>query len=194
MASDFDLAYIIFGLKHSGKTTQGRRLAEKLSCPFVDIDDVIEKQTGLSPRTIYNDYGPDKFMEAEEKICSVLATKCEGKKFVISTGGGICDNAPAIILLRNLGTFVFLDVPEKLACDRIIQEMQYDTDGSITNLPSFISVKEPRTEDEVRSIFRDTYTTRTTIYKNFVDIVIPVSDASEEENFEQIAQALGIAL
>ena len=97
MANDFDLAYIIFGIKHSGKSTHGKKLAEKLGCPFVDIDDVIEKQTGLSPRTIYTDYGPGKFMEIEEKICSVLATKCEGKRFVISTGGAICDNAPAII-------------------------------------------------------------------------------------------------
>ena len=70
-----DPAYILFGIKHSGKTTQGRLLSKKISFPFVDIDEIITKQTGFTPRQIYFDYGPEKFMSAEEKICSVLEKK-----------------------------------------------------------------------------------------------------------------------
>jgi len=124
MTSALDPAYIIFGIKHSGKTTQGRLLAQKLSFSFVDIDEIITKQTGFTPRQIYFDYGPEKFMSAEEKICSVLEKKCFGKKIVIATGGGICDNAPALMRLRDLGTFIFLEVSEQIAFDRILEKIK----------------------------------------------------------------------
>ena len=187
-----DPAYILFGIKHSGKTTQGRLLSKKISFPFVDIDEIITKQTGFTPRQIYFDYGPEKFMSAEEKICSVLEKKCFGKKIVIATGGGICDNAPALMRLRDLGTFIFLEVSEQIAFDRILEKIKFSDDGSIANLPAYIARKEPKTEEEVRSIFHDVFTDRTTRYRSFVDTIVPLDAVSEEENFKTLCGALGI--
>ena len=34
---------ILMGIKHSGKSTQGRLLAGHFGCPFIDIDDEILK-------------------------------------------------------------------------------------------------------------------------------------------------------
>ena len=192
MITSLDSAYIIFGIKHSGKTTQGRLLSEKISFPFVDIDEIITKQTGFTPRQIYFDYGPEKFMGAEEKICSVLEKKCSGKKIVIATGGGICDNAPALMHLRDLGTFIFLEISEQTAFDRILEKITFNADGSIANLPAYIARKKPKTEDEVRAVFHDVFTERTARYRSFVDTIVPLDAVSEEKNFKTLCSALGI--
>ena len=192
MTSALDPAYIIFGIKHSGKTTQGRLLAQKLSFSFVDIDEIITKQTGFTPRQIYFDYGPEKFMSAEEKVCSVLEKKCAGKKIVIATGGGICDNAPALMRLRDLGIFVFLEVSEETAFERILEKITFNSDGTIENLPAYIARKNPKTENEVKSIFRDIFTERTAAYQSFADITVPLANVSAEENFKTLCAALGI--
>ena len=192
MITSLDSAYIIFGIKHSGKTTQGRLLSEKISFPFVDIDEIITKQTGFTPRQIYFDYGPEKFMGAEEKICSVLEKKCSGKKIVIATGGGICDNAPALMHLRDLGTFIFLEISEQTAFDRILEKITFNADGSIANLPAYIARKKPKTEDEVRAVFHDVFTERTARYRSFVDTIVPLDAVSEEKNFKTLCGALGI--
>lgn len=192
MITSLDSAYIIFGIKHSGKTTQGRLLSKKISFPFVDIDEIITKQTGFTPRQIYFDYGPEKFMGAEEKICSVLEKKCSGKKIVIATGGGICDNAPALMHLRDLGTFIFLEISEQTAFDRILEKITFNADGSIANLPAYIARKKPKTEDEVRAVFHDVFTERTARYRSFVDTIVPLDAVSEEKNFKTLCGALSI--
>jgi len=192
MTTSLDSAYIIFGIKHSGKTTQGRLLSKKISFPFVDIDEIITKQTGFTPRQIYFDYGPEKFMGAEEKICSVLEKKCSGKKIVIATGGGICDNAPALMHLRDLGTFIFLEISEQTAFDRILEKITFNADGSIANLPAYIARKKPKTEDQVRAVFHDVFTERTARYRSFVDTIVPLDAVSEEKNFKTLCGALSI--
>ena len=192
MITSLDSAYIIFGIKHSGKTTQGRLLSKKISFPFVDIDEIITKQTGFTPRQIYFDYGPEKFMGAEEKICSVLEKKCSGKKIVIATGGGICDNAPALMHLRDLGTFIFLEISEQTAFDRILEKITFNADGSIANLPAYIARKKPKTEDQVRAVFHDVFTERTARYRSFVDTIVPLDAVSEEKNFKTLCGALSI--
>ena len=41
-----DRAIVLVGHRGVGKTTVGRRLAERLQRPFVDIDEIIRVQTG----------------------------------------------------------------------------------------------------------------------------------------------------
>ena len=57
---------ILLGIKHSGKTTQGKLLARHFALPFIDIDFVIEKMTGKAPRRLYAEEGAAAFMLAEE--------------------------------------------------------------------------------------------------------------------------------
>lgn len=192
MATNIDPAYILFGMKHSGKTTQGRLLAEKISYAFIDIDEVITKQTGYTPREIYSEFGPQKFMSTEEQICKLCNEKFCGKKIVIATGGGICDNAPAIALLRDLGTFIFLSVPEQIILERILEHTHIEADGTLSNLPAYIAKKNPETEEDVRKIFNTFYAERTATYAAFTDICIPLEAVPPEENFKTLCKLLGI--
>ena len=184
--------YIILGIKHSGKSTQSRFLAEHLGCPLFDIDDLIEKNTGRTAREYYIEKGPVSFLAAEEACCGKLAQVYKGQQIVISTGGGICDNAPALNYLRPLGEFVFIQVPEETACDRILKKATQLSDGTWTGLPAYINKLKPKDENKVREIFHGFYTERTEIYTSIADIIVPIKNASKEDNFKTLKNALGV--
>ena len=69
----------------SGKSSIGYLVSKKLNLPFMDIDNLIVKNTGMSILEIFNKKGEDYFRNQEEKI----TLKCLKKiKNVVSLGGG----------------------------------------------------------------------------------------------------------
>ena len=183
---------ILLGIKHCGKSTLGNLLSKQLHCPFFDTDDVITEMTGLSPRQIYQDQGPQAFMEAETKACKYLVSYLSAmgeKEYVIATGGGICNNKEALKALESLGFFIFLEVPEAVATDRIIQEIEWE-DGMMKNLPAYIAKENPVTTEDVARIFSGFYQQRTKRYRQLAQITCPLQGESPEENAQLIQQAL----
>lgn len=98
----------------AGKTSIGRRLAERFDLPFVDADREIEAQTGASVATIFACEGEDGF-RARERL--LLADLLHGSGHVIATGGGAVLDPDNRQLLRAHGFVVHLhaDVPAQLA-------------------------------------------------------------------------------
>lgn len=113
------------------------------------------------------------------------------KSAVIATGGGICQNEPAIAILKKLGTIVYLEVPEITAAGRIVREARFLPDGSIENLPAYIAAKNPRDEKEARAIFHDFYMERTKKYRSLADITVQ-AQGSRSENTKKILSELGL--
>ncbi|MDE5898307.1 MAG: hypothetical protein K2H09_03460 [Treponemataceae bacterium] len=181
---------VLVGIKHSGKTTQGRLLAKRYGCPFIDIDDEIMRLAGRTPRELYLAQGQDGFLAAEAQACTDAAAQCAGRRAVISTGGGICDNPPALEALRSCGTFVFLKVPEKTAADRIFKKARRLADGEWRNLPAYIAGRHPASEDDARRIFHDFYVARDAAYSRLADITITADCASKDENSARILACL----
>ena len=69
----------------SGKSSIGNLVSKKLDLPFIDIDGLIEKNTGMSILEIFEKKGENYFRSLEEKI----TLKCLKKiKNVVSLGGG----------------------------------------------------------------------------------------------------------
>ena len=166
---------ILVGIKHSGKTTQGRALAAKYNCEFYDTDDVIQELMGKSPREIYNTEGKDSFLGAEKLACQHLKSILESKPVIVATGGGICENEEAVRHLATNSIFVYLNVDEKTAADRIVREAKTDGDNNITDqssLPSYIAKKNPATIDDVRAYLHNFYEERTKKYSMLADITI----------------------
>jgi shikimate kinase len=61
------------GFMGSGKTTVGRLLAARLSLPFVDLDETIERRAGLAVREIFALHGEPVFRQLEhEALRSIL--------------------------------------------------------------------------------------------------------------------------
>jgi shikimate kinase len=98
----------LVGFMGSGKTAIGRRMAERLGIPFVDLDTEIERTSGRTIRALFDEFGEPAFRERE----SVFLEGTGGiPHAVISTGGGsfVSDRNRRTIAL--LGTPVHLDVP-----------------------------------------------------------------------------------
>lgn len=187
------MSIILMGIKHCGKSTQGRIISKKLSVPFFDTDDVIFEMTGKTPRQIYTELGNEGFQEAEEKACSFLLEKINSsaeKNAVIATGGGICGNKKALDVLKKIGTFVFLKTPERIASFRVLREISVAQDGTLLNVPAFIAKKNPRSVADAKKIFHDFFIERECIYEQLADIVIDMSSSSKEANAAKIIESV----
>lgn len=200
-------ALVLMGIKHCGKSTQGKCIAQKLGVPFYDTDDVLKEMTNLSAREIYNTKGEAAFMQAEAEACRNVVQKMNSLvqikrndaqttgapgasiTAVIATGGGICKNDAAIKELRPVGVFVFLCAPEKIAADRIVREASVAQDGSISNLPAYIAKKKPYSIAEVRDIFHEFYQERVKKYSEIADVAVKMSNAPIEINAQRIIEA-----
>ena len=76
---------VLIGLMGAGKTSIGRKLAERLSMGFVDADEEIVKAAGCSIPDIFQSYGEPAFRDVEERVIKRLLTERTG---VLATGGG----------------------------------------------------------------------------------------------------------
>ena len=180
---------ILAGIKHCGKSTQGRRLSDKLAVPFYDTDDLIEELEGITPREIYNRGGKEAFMLAEENACRELKNRLSSGAAVVATGGGICDNDKAVEILKELGVIVFLMADEHIAAARIVREARLEN-GELKNLPAYIAKENPQSLDEVRALFHSFYQRRTASYKEIAAITVEMKNASKSENTSAILKAV----
>lgn len=181
---------VLLGLKHCGKTTHGKLLAENLCVPFFDTDDVIEQISGLSSRELYKNKGPVAFFQAEEKACQKILSENEGKNFVISTGGGICDNAPALQILRSCEDFIFLRLDIQQSVKRIIAKINEPVPGYFENAPAFVMKHNPQSMQDIKNILTKIFTDRYAHYEAIADIIVDIKNAPIEENFNRLLGAL----
>ena len=76
---------VFLGMMGSGKSSIGNLVSKKLNLPFIDIDNLIIENTGMSISEIFEKKGEEYFRKLEEKI----TLKCLKKiKNVVSLGGG----------------------------------------------------------------------------------------------------------
>jgi shikimate kinase len=88
-----------------GKTTVGRRLAQKLRRPFFDSDDEIEIASGRTVVGYFRDYGEAEFRKGERRVIDRLL---DGNSIVLATGGGAFIPAETRGLLNERALTVWL--------------------------------------------------------------------------------------
>ncbi len=98
----------LIGLPGSGKTTLGKRLAEKLNLTFVDLDLEIEKKEGKTVQEIFAQKKENYFREIESKTLRGFCSS--NNDFVMSTGGGAPCFYDNMTLMNQSGTTIFLHV------------------------------------------------------------------------------------
>ena len=80
---------IFLGMMGSGKSSIGSLIAKKLQLNFIDIDNVIENELGLSIKKIFEIKGENYFRKFEKKT---TLKKLKSSSTVISLGGGAFSN------------------------------------------------------------------------------------------------------
>ena len=76
---------VFLGMMGSGKSSIGSLVSKKLDLPLIDIDYLIEKDTGMSISEIFENNGEDYFRNLEEEI---TINSLKNNVGVISLGGG----------------------------------------------------------------------------------------------------------
>jgi len=110
---------IFIGPMGAGKTSIGRRVAERFGLTFVDVDHYIEEHTGVAVRDIFELEGEPGFRRRES---AALAELCAGTDQLIATGGGaILDPDNRALLARN-GFVVWL----RCGVDRQLERLAHD--------------------------------------------------------------------
>ena len=79
------MSIVLIGYRGSGKTTVGKRLADRLWQPFVDTDELVVRKAGKSIREIFERDGEPAFRALEAQV---VRDACLLQEHVISLGGG----------------------------------------------------------------------------------------------------------
>ena len=161
------VATILLGYRGSGKTTVGKRLADRTGGTFTDTDALVVALAGRPIADLFADEGEASFRDRESAaIAAALAGV--GDRDVIATGGGI--------VLRPENRRLMMDSARRriyLACDPavLIRRLGRDRTGArpaLTALPP---------ADEVRALLA----ARDPLYREVATRVIDVTSMRLEE-------------
>lgn len=119
---------VLIGFMGTGKTTIGQILATQLGRPFVDIDQKIEFESGMTIAEIFGLYGEPYFRERERHMIIAVSSY---KNIVIATGGGAVLEMENITNLKHSGTVICLAASPEV----IIERLGKDGTRPLLNLP-----------------------------------------------------------
>lgn len=146
----------LIGFMGSGKTTHGRKLANKLCWRFEDMDERIGELTGLTVPEIFERHGEEYFRLKESEV---LDTLCEREKVVVSTGGGVPCHHDNMERMNGCGLTIYLKLPPGALLIRLA--------GSKTERPLLTG----KTEEDIQQTIVDMLAVREPYY-NQAKVVI----------------------
>jgi len=99
---------VLSGFMGTGKSSVGRLLAHEFSMTFVDLDAVIENDTGLVVKDIFSTLGEPHFRALEREAVTALVSGRMGDGIVVATGGGVVVDESSRALLKNWAVIICL--------------------------------------------------------------------------------------
>ena len=122
---------ILVGFMGSGKTTLGKKVANRLNVPFIDSDQEIEKNYQMSIGDIFGSFGESRFREIETDF--IRSYDDEGE-FVMAVGGGTPCFNKNMEHLNKLGVTFYLE--------RSAKELSYRLENAKTRRPMLSGLSE----------------------------------------------------
>ena len=96
----------LIGMPSCGKTTTAKMLAARMGREYVDLDELIAKNAGMSIPMIFQLKGEAYFRQLEK---DALRSVCGRQGLILSPGGGIVKDEDNIRLMRHNSRIVFLE-------------------------------------------------------------------------------------
>jgi shikimate kinase len=147
---------VLVGMMGAGKTTVGRRLANRLGRHFIDSDEEVEKAAGMSIEDIFKSHGEADFRAGEVKVIARLL-KEEG--LVLGTGGGAFINPDTRALVKATAISVWIKADFDLLFARVSRRANrplLKTANPRETLKKLIEVRYPvYAEADVTIVSRD---------------------------------------
>lgn len=115
-----NLNIVLVGMPGAGKSYIGDKLAKLLAhFKYIDIDKLIEENTGLSISEIFEKHGEEYFRNLESETIKDVS---KNKNQIISIGGGAFQNSDNINALKENGLTFYLRATLNELFDRIKDE------------------------------------------------------------------------
>jgi shikimate kinase len=96
----------LIGMSGVGKTGIGRELSNRLGYNFIDIDEIIEKNSGKKLQEMIEELGNEKFLKTEERAIIGIG---KIQNSVVSPGGSSIYSEMAMNFLKNISKIIFLN-------------------------------------------------------------------------------------
>lgn len=164
---------ILTGFMGCGKTTVGIRLSYRLRLTMEDTDKLIEKEEGRTISEIFRTDGEPFFRELETECLKKLLTTAKNK--IISVGGGLPVKEENRVLLKQLGTVIYL----RAGAETIYERTKHDTSRPL------LQGEDP--QGKIRTLLA----AREAVYESAADIIIDVDKKGFDVILEEIAEAVG---
>ena len=162
----------LIGLRGAGKSTLGAMLAERLEVPFLELDRLIEGESGVSLSVIFDLYGQSGFRRLERRVLDQVIERYP--RFVLATGGSLVSEPATFERLLTMCFTVWLRATPEEHMQRVIAQGDMrpmaDNRESMSDLRRILDVREP-------------------LYRK-ADAVIDTSRCSVEESLEMIEGAV----
>ena len=143
------MSIFLMGYRGCGKSTIGRKLADRLWLKFVDTDDLISKKAGKTIKEIFAQEGEEKFRDLEAET---IAEVTQLKDHVIALGGGAILRPANRDALQNRGHKIIY-----LKCEPAVLHQRIHADpktaatrpdlthlaGSVEEIQKLLEVREP---------------------------------------------------
>lgn len=107
---------VLVGMMGAGKTTVGRRIANRLGRQFVDSDEEIERAAQMTIPEIFEQRGEPEFRAGEMRVISRLLKE---KDIVLATGGGAFINTETRALVKQEAVSVWLKAELDVLFERV---------------------------------------------------------------------------
>jgi shikimate kinase len=130
----------LVGFMGAGKTTVGQALADKLKCDFIDLDSVIQQQTGKSIQQIFSEQGEPEFRQIERRA---IQSCRELKNAVVALGGGAYLAEENRNVLRGTGITIWLDCPLEICFERVRGDGSRPLVGSEVEMKALFDKRRP---------------------------------------------------
>ena len=104
------------GFMATGKSSVGRRLAALIGHEFVDMDTLIEAETGMSIPEIFSSRGEAAFRALESQMVDRVTSRTG---CVVATGGGTIANRENLQKLKNAGIVITLTAGIETILERV---------------------------------------------------------------------------
>ena len=110
----------LLGVRGSGKTTVGRRLARRLKMRFVELDKHIEHRAGMRLAEIFTIHGEDFYRRLErDTLADLLAGR---QSMVLAVGGGLVTAPETYALLLRQSTTIWLKTRAEDCWNRVMRQ------------------------------------------------------------------------
>jgi len=132
----------LIGFMGSGKSTLGKKLANKLNKTFFDLDEEIEKHEGKTITAIFEQQSEVYFRKLEKELLNKIAT--ENNDFIMALGGGTSCFYDNMDFMNKNGQTIYLKYNSGVLLSRLFNakaERPLIKDKTENQLTNFIEEK-----------------------------------------------------